>query len=93
MKTENFEKIAKNFVTSVKKIEYVDKFDFYRIVVSGAVTIFELNNLAKICRVSHVSCSETGCVEVICKAKNDIYVDNNVSTSTPSLYNVRSQDI
>lgn len=72
MKSENFEKLAKMFVISSKKIEYVEMFDYYCIVIEGAVTMFELNRLASFCRVSHVSCSDTGCVEVICKVKEEI---------------------
>lgn len=75
MKTENFEKFVKMFVVSVKRIEYVEKYDFYCIVVAGSVTMFELNRLSTICCVSHVSCSETGCVEVICKVKDEIYIN------------------
>lgn len=45
MKSENFEKMAKLFLCSAKKIEYVEKYDFYCIVVAGAVTMFELNRL------------------------------------------------
>lgn len=69
MKSENFEKSVKSFVISVKRIEYVEKYDFYCIVVSGSVTLSELNRLNTVCHVSHVSCGDTGCVEVICKVK------------------------
>lgn len=72
MKSENFEKLVKLFIVSFKQIEYVEKYDFYCIVVSGAVAMFELNRLDTFCCVSHVSCSETGCVEVICKVKEEI---------------------
>lgn len=70
MKIENFEEIVKMFVSSVKRIEYVEKYDFYCIIVSGSVCMFELNRLSTVCHVSHISCSETGCVEIICKCKD-----------------------
>lgn len=75
MKTENFEKFVKMFITSVKKIDYFQEYDFYCVVVSGCVSLFELNQLNTICRVSHVSCSDAGSVEVICKVMDDIYID------------------
>ena len=69
MKFETVLKFVKKSVSTVERVEYVQQFDFYIVIVTGCVTMYELNALSRFFDVSHVGSSSVGTVELICRLK------------------------